>query len=95
MFMSCVFWLYFIDFNKLLPKKKQFRIKKFLWFKNCSFLDKNNLLLFRRNPFHTSHPEEYRWFRGGPREILGILRNSSGSQRLEGVSRVVGVPGVQ
>ena len=50
-----------------------------------------NLLLFPRNLFHTSHSEEYRWFQGGPKEILGIIMGSRESPRLEGVSRVLGV----
>ena len=47
--------LYFIDFNKLSPKKGQFRVETFLWLKNCNLLDIQNLLLLPRNPFRASH----------------------------------------
>ena len=49
------------------------------------FLDIENLLLFPRNLFRASHPEEYWWFQGGPREILEVLRDSRGSRDWKGV----------
>ena len=59
--------------NKLLPKKRQFRIKKYLWLKNCSLLDLEILLVFPRNPFHASH-----------QVVLGNAGDWKGSQGSQG-----------
>ena len=56
-----------------------------------------NLLLFPRNLFHASHSEEYWWFQGGPKEILGIIMGSMESRdwvsRVVGVLEILGIPG--
>ena len=88
---------YFIDFNKLLTKKRQFRIAKFLLLKNCNFLDIQNLLLFPRNPFYASHqdvlggPKDWERSRGisGVPGVLGV----PWSPGVQGVPEVQGVPG--
>ena len=90
--MSCVLGYILLILTNSCPRRDNLQLRNFYCLKNCSFLGIENLLLFPRNPFHASHPEEYQWFHGGPREILEVLRNSREFQRLEGVSRVVGIP---
>ena len=59
----------------------------FMTVESCSFLNTIKiLLLFRRNPFYASHPEEYWWSQEDS-------RGHTGSWRLEGVLGVPGGPG--
>ena len=89
-FMSCVLGYILLILKNCCPRRDNLELRNFYDWKSVA-LDIENLLLFPRNPFHATHPEEYRWFQGGPREILGVLKCSEGSRRLEEISRVVGV----
>ena len=91
--MSGVLSYILLTLTNSCPRRDNLPLRNFYDEKNCSFLDIENLLLFPKNPFHASHPEECQWFQGSPGEILEVLRDSRGSQRLEGVSRVAGIPG--
>ena len=94
--MSCALdYVLFIGFNKLLPKKGQFRIEKFLWLNNCSFLDIENLLFFPRNPFHASYQgvlespwywkrSRVSWASRGVPWVQGIVEVTRGPRGLRG-----------
>ena len=63
--------LYFIDFSKLLPKKRQFRIDRFLWLKNCSFLESFSRITSRWISVVPGWSQGNSW---GPKEFYGVPR---------------------